>query len=52
MAGAYTHHAQHHNPMEMFATTVEWLGDGKKLTIYDKTQGDPMCSSTSARYSG
>ena len=41
MHGEYTHHAQHHNPMEMFATTVEWLGDGKKLTIYDKTQGAP-----------
>ncbi|AMR29297.1 aldehyde oxidase [Hymenobacter psoromatis] len=39
--GEYTHHAQHHNPMEMFATTVEWLGDGKKLKIYDKTQGAP-----------
>ncbi|MBO2008854.1 xanthine dehydrogenase family protein molybdopterin-binding subunit [Hymenobacter negativus] len=34
----YSHHAQHHNPMEMFATTVEWLGD-KKLNVYDKTQG-------------
>ncbi len=41
MQGEYTHHAQHHNPMEMFATTVEWLGDGKKLKIYDKTQGAP-----------
>ena len=41
IAGEYTHHAQHHNPMEMFATTVEWLGDGKKLKIYDKTQGAP-----------
>jgi xanthine dehydrogenase YagR molybdenum-binding subunit len=39
--GEYTHHAQHHNPMEMFATTVEWLGDGKKMNIYDKTQGAP-----------
>ncbi|MGI4885630.1 MAG: xanthine dehydrogenase family protein molybdopterin-binding subunit [Janthinobacterium lividum] len=39
--GEYTHHAQHHNPMEMFATTVEWLGDGKKMKIYDKTQGAP-----------
>lgn len=39
--GTYTHHAQHHNPMEMFASTVEWLGDGKKLKIYDKTQGAP-----------
>ncbi|WP_311136765.1 molybdopterin cofactor-binding domain-containing protein [Hymenobacter cellulosilyticus] len=32
------HLAQHHNPMEMFASTVEYHGD-KKLTIYDKTQG-------------
>ena len=36
--GQYSNHAQHHNPMENFATTVEWLGD-KNLTIYDKTQG-------------
>ncbi len=35
----YTHLAQHSNPMETFATTVEWLGDGNKLNIYDKTQG-------------
>ncbi|SFP74602.1 xanthine dehydrogenase family protein molybdopterin-binding subunit [Hymenobacter arizonensis] len=35
----YIHLAQHHNPMEMFATTVEWLGDGQKLNIFDKTQG-------------
>jgi xanthine dehydrogenase YagR molybdenum-binding subunit len=39
--GKYEHHAQHHNPMEMMATTVEWLGDGKKMKIYDKTQGAP-----------
>jgi len=39
--GQYEHHAQHHNPMEMMATTVEWLGDGKKMKIYDKTQGAP-----------
>ncbi|WP_210522176.1 xanthine dehydrogenase family protein molybdopterin-binding subunit [Hymenobacter terricola] len=38
MEARYSHHAQHHNPMENFATTVEWLGD-KKLKIYDKTQG-------------
>jgi xanthine dehydrogenase YagR molybdenum-binding subunit len=38
MEAQYSHHAQHHNPMEMFASTVEWLGD-KKLNIYDKTQG-------------
>ncbi len=29
---------EHHNPMELFATTVVWEGDGK-LTVYDKTQG-------------
>ena len=38
MEAQYSHHAQHHNPMEMFAITVEWLGD-KNLNIYDKTQG-------------
>jgi xanthine dehydrogenase YagR molybdenum-binding subunit len=41
VAGEYIHRAQHHNPMEMFATTVDWLGDGKKMKIYDKTQGAP-----------
>ena len=30
--------AEHHNPMEMFATTCVFEGSGK-LTIYDKTQG-------------
>ena len=29
---------EHHNPMELFGTTVIWHGDGK-LTVYDKTQG-------------
>lgn len=29
---------EHHNPMELFASTVTWNGDGK-LTVYDKTQG-------------
>ncbi len=29
---------EHHNPMEMHASTVEWHGDGK-ITVYDKTQG-------------
>ncbi len=38
MEAQYSHHAQHHNPLENFATTVEWLGD-KKLNVYDKTQG-------------
>lgn len=29
---------QHHNPMELFATTVVWEGDDR-ITVYDKTQG-------------
>jgi xanthine dehydrogenase YagR molybdenum-binding subunit len=29
---------EHHNPMELYASTVLWDGDGK-LTVYDKTQG-------------
>lgn len=29
---------EHHNPMEMHATTVHWSTDGK-TTVYDKTQG-------------
>jgi xanthine dehydrogenase YagR molybdenum-binding subunit len=35
---AYTHEAEHHNPMEMHASMVIYEPDGK-LTIYDKTQG-------------
>lgn len=34
----YRMETEHHNPMEMFATTVLWEDD-KVLTIYDKTQG-------------
>jgi xanthine dehydrogenase YagR molybdenum-binding subunit len=34
----YSAPAEHHNPMEPYATTVVWEADGK-LTIYDKTQG-------------
>jgi len=30
--------SEHHNPMELFASTVIWDGGGK-LTVYDKTQG-------------
>ena len=30
--------SEYHNPMELFASTVVWEGDGK-LTVYDKTQG-------------
>jgi xanthine dehydrogenase YagR molybdenum-binding subunit len=33
----YAAAAEHHNPMETFATTAAW-NDGK-LTVYDKTQG-------------
>lgn len=29
---------EHHNPMELYATTVVWNGNGR-LTVYDKTQG-------------
>ncbi|RZM19331.1 MAG: xanthine dehydrogenase family protein molybdopterin-binding subunit, partial [Pedobacter sp.] len=34
----YFHGTEHHNPLEMFATTTVYEGKGK-LTIYDKTQG-------------
>ena len=36
--GDYHLPTEHHNPMEMHATTVVWEGDGK-ITVYDKTQG-------------
>jgi xanthine dehydrogenase YagR molybdenum-binding subunit len=36
--GEYYVPIEHHNPMEMYASTVIWDGGGK-LTIYDKTQG-------------
>lgn len=35
---SYRFSAEHHNPMELFATTCVYEDDGK-LTIYDKTQG-------------
>lgn len=38
----YLHSAEHHNPMEMFATTAVWEEDDK-LTVYDKTQGIFNC---------
>lgn len=45
MSAQYVHGAQHHNPMEMFGTTVEYERKGNqsdaRLTIYDKTQGAP-----------
>lgn len=36
--GSYYSGVEHHNPMELFATTVIRSADGH-LTIYDKTQG-------------
>jgi xanthine dehydrogenase YagR molybdenum-binding subunit len=38
MQGEYHSAVEHHNPMELFATTVIREADGR-LTIYDKTQG-------------
>jgi xanthine dehydrogenase YagR molybdenum-binding subunit len=38
ISAAYHLAIEHHNPMEMHATTVIWEGDGK-ITVYDKTQG-------------
>jgi xanthine dehydrogenase YagR molybdenum-binding subunit len=36
--GEYSVPIEHHNPMELFGSTVIFEGDGK-LTVYDKTQG-------------
>ncbi len=36
--GEYYVPIEHHNPMELYATTAIWDGGGK-LTVYDKTQG-------------
>jgi xanthine dehydrogenase YagR molybdenum-binding subunit len=36
--GEYYIPMEHHNPMELFASTVIWNGGGK-LTVHDKTQG-------------
>jgi xanthine dehydrogenase YagR molybdenum-binding subunit len=38
----YLQPVEHHNPLEMFASTVEYGADGK-LTIYEKTQGAINC---------
>ncbi|KQB42649.1 xanthine dehydrogenase family protein molybdopterin-binding subunit [Flavobacterium aquidurense] len=37
-SGEFKHGTEHHNPMEMFATTVIYEGKDQ-LKIYDKTQG-------------
>lgn len=34
----YFHGTEHHNPLELFATTTVYEGEGR-LTVYDKTQG-------------
>ena len=34
--------AEHHNPMETFAATAVWEGDGR-ITVFDKTQGAQNC---------
>ena len=38
ITGKYRLATEHHNPMELFASTVIWEGDGR-ITIFDKTQG-------------
>ncbi|PWS26020.1 aldehyde oxidase [Pedobacter yonginense] len=40
--GTFTHGTEHHNPLELFATTTVYEGKGK-VTIYDKTQGTVNC---------
>jgi xanthine dehydrogenase YagR molybdenum-binding subunit len=45
--GEYYVPIEHHNPMELFASTVIYERDGK-LTIYDKTQACRTCSATCA----
>ncbi|KAB7732453.1 molybdopterin-dependent oxidoreductase [Rudanella paleaurantiibacter] len=40
LSTGYVHGFEHHNPMELFSSTVVYGKDGK-LTIYDKTQGAP-----------
>ena len=36
-SGSFQHSTEHHNPLELFATTAVYVGKGK-LKIYDKTQ--------------
>ncbi|MEF0942417.1 xanthine dehydrogenase family protein molybdopterin-binding subunit [Rhizobium sp. BR 362] len=38
ISGDYSLEGEHHNPMELFGSTVLWEKDGE-LTIHDKTQG-------------
>jgi len=41
-SGYFVHGTEHHNPLELFATTTIYEGEGK-VTIYDKTQGTVNC---------
>ncbi|MEH6682215.1 MAG: xanthine dehydrogenase family protein molybdopterin-binding subunit [Sediminicola sp.] len=41
-SGEFVHGTEHHNPLELFATTTVFEGSGK-LTVYDKTQGTNNC---------
>jgi len=38
VSAEYTIAPEHHNPMELHATTVIWEGNGR-ITVHDKTQG-------------
>lgn len=38
VSAEFLHGTEHHNPLELFATTTIYEGKGK-ITIYDKTQG-------------
>jgi xanthine dehydrogenase YagR molybdenum-binding subunit len=42
MEAEYFMPAEHHNPMETYAATAVWEGDGR-ITVYDKTQGPQNC---------
>lgn len=42
VSAAFSHASEHHNPIELFATTTVYEDDGK-LIIYDKTQGTINC---------
>jgi xanthine dehydrogenase YagR molybdenum-binding subunit len=44
IVGDYEIAAEHHNPMEMHASTVIWQGEGT-LLVHDKTQGVQNCQS-------
>lgn len=44
---AYESPAQHHNPMELLATTAVW--EGGRLTIYEATQGAQLVKAHVAR---